>query len=51
MKNIVEKLMNILREEYKIKDREPKIWQEPGFAVLILAGALLLVGYLIGVSV
>ena len=54
------------REEYKIedrelkdrelkdrelKDRELKIWQEPGFAVLILAGALLLVGYLLGVSV
>ncbi len=44
------------REEYKIKDRELKdrelkIWQEPGFAVLILAGALILVGYLIGVSV
>ena len=38
------------REEYKIKDRELKIWQEPGFAV-ILAGALILVGYLIGVSV
>ena len=35
------------REEYKIKDRELKIWQEPGFAVLI-AITLILGGYLIG---
>ncbi len=39
------------REQHKIKNKELKIWQEPGFAVLILAGALILVGYLIGVSV
>ena len=38
------------REQYKIKNRELKIGQEPGFAVLI-ASALILVGYLIGVSV
>jgi monomeric isocitrate dehydrogenase len=38
------------REEYKIKDRELKIWQEPGFAVLI-ASTLILVGYLIGAFV
>ena len=36
------------REEYKIKDRELKIWQEPRFAVLI-AITLILRGYLIGV--
>ena len=34
-------------KEYKIKDRELKIWQEPGFAVLI-AITLILGGYLIG---
>ena len=38
------------REQYKIKNKELKIWQEPGFAVLI-ASTLILVGYLIGASV
>lgn len=35
------------RERYKIKNRELKIWQEPGFAILI-AITLILGGYLIG---
>lgn len=34
------------REQYKIKNKELKIWQEPGFAILI-ASTLILVGYLI----
>ena len=38
------------REQYKIKNKELKIWQEPGFAVLI-ASTLILVGYLIGAFV
>ena len=38
------------REQYKIKNKELKIWQEPGFAILI-ASTLILVGYLIGVFV
>ena len=38
------------REQYKIKNKELKIWQEPGFAVLI-ASTLILVGYLIGAVV
>ena len=36
------------REEYRVKTKELKIWQEPGFAVLI-AITLILGGYLIGV--
>ena len=40
------------REQHKIKNKELKIWQEPGFAIFIaIASALILVGYLIGVSV
>ena len=35
------------RERYRIKNRELKIWQEPGFAILI-AITLILGGYLIG---
>ena len=35
------------RERYRIKNRELKIWQEPGFAILI-ASTLILCGYLIG---
>ena len=38
------------REQYKIKNKELKIRQEPGFAVLI-ASTLILVGYLIGAFV
>ena len=38
------------REQYKIKNKELKIWQEPGFAILI-ASTLILVGYLIGAFV
>ena len=32
------------REQYKIENKELKIWQEPGFALLI-ASALILVGW------
>ena len=35
------------REAYRVKTKELKIWQEPGFAVLI-AITLILGGYLIG---
>ena len=38
------------REQYKIKNKELKILQEPGFAILI-AGTVILVGYLIGAFV
>ena len=38
------------REQYKIKNKELKIWQEPGFAILI-ASTLILVGYMIGAFV
>ena len=40
------------REQHKIKNKELKIWQESGYAIfIVIASALILVGYLIGASV